>query len=220
MGPVFATRPGEPIPGDGMSEAIKLKPISFLVLGMLRLGATSGYAIKKAADAATSSIWPVSLAQVYPELTRLEEHGLVTRREDPHGARARSAYELTGKGEEALLTWLRSPHEVPIQARVEGMLRGFFMDALPKEDQIALVQRSQERLRQYRAHMYDKDLRGALQDFEEGGIRAPILTGLLGEAMLLRGQEWMAQLEAQLKLELQAEAEAAEQAGAEEPGAG
>ena len=189
-----------------MAEAIKLKPISFLVLGMLRLGATSGYAIKKAADASTSTIWPVSLAQVYPELARLEEHGLVTRHEDPRGARARSSYELTGKGEAALLAWLRSPHEAPMQARVEGMLRGFFSDALPKDEQRELIRRARERLREYRTHMYDKDLRGALEDFEEGGIRAPILVGLLGEAMLLRGEEWMAQLEAQLELELAAEA--------------
>ena len=33
----------------------------------------------------------------------------------------------------------------------------------------------------------------------------PIIVGLFGEALLLRGQEWMAQLEAQLKLELEAE---------------
>jgi DNA-binding PadR family transcriptional regulator len=184
---------------------MKLKPISYLVLGMLRLGATSGYAIKKAADASTSSIWPVSLAQVYPELARLEEHGLVTRHEDPQGNRARSSYELTGKGEEALLAWLRSPHEVPFQFRVEGVLRFFFADALPKEDQIALAQRAQERLREYRSHMYDKDLRGALEDFEQGGIRAPVLAGLFGEAMLQHGEEWLAQLEALMRAELDAE---------------
>lgn len=183
---------------------MKLKPISFLVLGMLRLGATSGYAIKKAADAATSSIWPVSLAQVYPELARLEEHGLVQRRDDPHGARARSSYELTEKGEEALLAWLRSSHEAPFQVRIEGMLRFFFADALPPEDQIALTQRSQERIRDYRKHMYDKDLRGALEDFEEGGIRAPVLGGLLGEALLRRTEEWLAQLEAMMLVELEA----------------
>jgi DNA-binding PadR family transcriptional regulator len=186
---------------------MKLKPISFLVLGMLRLGATSGYAIKKAADAATKPFWPVSLAQVYPELGRLEQHGLVTRQEDPSGARARSAYELTEKGEEALLAWLRSPHETPIQIRSEAMLRFFFADALPKTDQVALAQRAQERLHDYRTHMYDKDLRGAVEDFEEGGIRAPVLAGLFGESIFLRGEEWLAQLEAQLRTELEAEAE-------------
>lgn len=184
---------------------MKLKPISYMVLGMLRLGATSGYAIKKAADASTSVIWPVSLAQVYPELARLEEGGLVRRRDDPHGARARSAYELTEQGEGALLAWLRSPHEVPLQARIEGMLKFFFVDALPREEQIAMARRGQERLRDYREHMYDKDLRGALEDFEEGGIRAPVLVGLFGEAMLRRGEEWLAELEALLRAELDLE---------------
>lgn len=188
-----------------MEEPLKLKPISFLVLGMLRLGATSGYAIKKAADAATSTIWPVSLAQVYPELARLEKHGLVTRREDPQGARARSSYELTEKGEEALLAWLRSPHEAPFQVRIEGMLRFFFADALPLHEQADLARRAQERLRDYRSHMYDKDLRGALEDFEEGGIRAPVLGGLLGESLLMHAEEWLAQLEAMMRAELDAE---------------
>lgn len=183
---------------------MKLKPISYMVLGMLRLGATSGYAIKKAADASTSTIWPVSLAQVYPELARLEEGGLVTRREDPHGARARSSYRLTEKGEEALLAWLRSPREVPMQARVEGILRFFFIDALPKREQIEMARLAQERLRDYRTHIYDKDLRGALEGFEEGGIRGPVLAGLFGEAILMRGEEWLAQLEALMKAELEA----------------
>lgn len=184
--------------------AMKLKPISYMVLGMLRLGATSGYAIKKAADAGATVIWPVSLAQVYPELARLEEHGFVTRHDDPRGARARAHYALTEQGEEALLAWLRSSHEVPFQFRIEGMLRFLFADALPAEDQIALVHRAQERLRDYRAHMYDKDLRGALMDFEEGSIRAPVLAGLFGEALLRRGEEWLAELEAMMRAELDA----------------
>jgi DNA-binding PadR family transcriptional regulator len=181
---------------------VKLKPISYMVLGMLRLGATSGYAIKKAADAGATTIWPVSLAQVYPELARLEGGGLVTRREDPQGARARAHYELTETGEEALLAWLRSTHEVPFQFRIEGMLRFLFADAAPREDQMEMVRRAQERLRDYRLHMYDKDLRGALMDFEEGGIRMPVLAGLFGEALLQRGEEWLAQLEALMQAEL------------------
>jgi DNA-binding PadR family transcriptional regulator len=193
--------------GRGGKTAMKLKPISYMVLGMLRLGASSGYSIKKAADASTSAFWPVSLAQVYPELARLEEGGLVTRHENPHGARARAAYELTDDGEAALLNWLRSSHEAPIQMRIEGLLRFFFADALPKEEQIEMARAAQERFRNIRAHLYDKDLRGALEDFEEGGIRAPVLAGLMGEAMLQRGEEWLAQLRALMEAELDAEGE-------------
>ena len=110
--------------------AIKLKPPAYLMLGMLRLGASSGYAIKKAADVSTRFFWPTSLAQVYPELARLEREGLVTRRDDSHGARARSAYQVTDRGDAALLAWLRSTHEAPLQLRDEGVLRLFLADAL------------------------------------------------------------------------------------------
>jgi len=103
---------------------MKLKPPSYLMLGMVRLGVRSGYAIKKATDVSTRAFWPTSLAQVYPELARLERAGLVTRREDPHGARARAAYEITEQGEAALLAWLRSTREAPapVQFRDEGVL--------------------------------------------------------------------------------------------------
>jgi len=76
-----------------------------------RLSAT--YAIKKLADVSTRIFFPISLVQVYPELARLEGEGLVVRSEDPHGQRARAAYELTGAGEDALVTWLRSDRIAP-----------------------------------------------------------------------------------------------------------
>lgn len=123
---------------------MKLGPPAYVVLGMLRIGLRSGYAIKRGADRATKHFWPISLAQVYPELARLEKAGLVSGREDPQGARARRAYEITEKGEEALLGWLRAPRDAPPQVRDERLLRLFFADALPRADQVALVRRLRE----------------------------------------------------------------------------
>ena len=163
---------------------LKLRPISYLVLGMVRFGATSGYAIKKAADAGTSAFWPTSLAQVYPELARLEEAGFLVRSDDSHGARSRARYQLTEKGEQALLAWLRSPHEAPIQMRYEGMLRMFFSDALPLEDRLALFKTQQQRVRDLKAHLFDGDLRGAAKAIDAGEMLAPILLGDFGEDML------------------------------------
>ncbi len=123
---------------------MKLRAPSYVVLGMLRIGLRSGYAIKRGADRSTKHFWPISLAQVYPELARLEEAGLVRGREDPHGARARRAYEITEKGDDALLDWLRAPRDEPPQVRDERLVRLFFADALPRADQIALVRRLRE----------------------------------------------------------------------------
>ena len=106
---------------------IKLRPASYMVLGMVNLGARSGYAIKKAADISTAAFWPTSLAQVYPELERLEQGGLLVRRDDPQGARRRSSYELTDEGRSALLSWLRSfppsPHPAALGDDVAALLR-------------------------------------------------------------------------------------------------
>jgi PadR family transcriptional regulator AphA len=176
---------------------VKLKPPAYLVLGMLRLGARSGYAIKKAADLSTRFFWPTSLAQVYPELARLEREGLVTRRADPQGARARSAYEITADGEAALLAWLRSTREAPLQFRDEGVMRLFFADALQCEDQLALVRRLRQRALSAETQMR-REIIPLAQALEQTGTRYPALVAQFGADTYAYAAEWLARLEARL----------------------
>ncbi len=181
---------------------MKLRPHAYLTLGMLGLGARSGYAIKKAADLSTRFFWPTSLAQVYPELARLENHGLVTRREDPHGARARSAYEITQEGEAALLAWLRSytPESTPLQFRDEGLVRLFFADGLPDEDQLALVRRLRQRSQNANTYMHSEIIPLA-EALEPNGTRYPALVARLGADTYAYAEQWLARLEAHLEAE-------------------
>jgi DNA-binding PadR family transcriptional regulator len=176
-----------------------------MLLGMLRLGATSGYAIKKAADASTRFFWPTSLAQVYPELARLEEQGLVSRRDDSHGARARSAYAITPDGEDVLLAWLRSDREAPVQLRDEGLLRLFFADALPEEDQLTLVRRLRQRAEGVNVYMRSEGIPFA-EGQEARGAQFPALAARLGADLWEFTEEWLAKLEAELEEADQADA--------------
>lgn len=177
---------------------MKLTPPSFLMLGMVRLGARSGYAIKKAADASTRFFWPTSLAQVYPQLARLEQAGLLTRREDPRGSRARSAYALTEAGEAALLAWLCSPREGATDFRDEGVLRLFFADALSAEDQLTLVRRLRERAQRASAHMREEIVPLA-QALEADGTRYPALVARLGADTYAYAERWLGRVEAELE---------------------
>lgn len=181
-----------------MPRPMKLKPPAFLMLGMVRLGATSGYAIKKAADISTRVFFPTSLAQVYPELARLENQGLVSRHDDPHGDRARSFYEITEQGEDVLLAWLRSERVVPTQLRDEGLLRLFFADALPGEDQVALVRRMRERARRAETWMRDEILPAA-EAVEGAGFRHPSTVARLGADTYAFFADWYERLEAELE---------------------
>jgi PadR family transcriptional regulator, regulatory protein AphA len=182
---------------------MKLRPPSYLVLGMLRLGAKSGYAIKKATDISTRVFFPTSLAQVYPELARLESDGLVNRREDPHGGRSRLAYELTAQGEEALRTWLRSERFAPARLRDEGLLRLFFADALSREDQIALVRRMRDRARAAERWMR-REVLPAARAIERGGLRRPHTVARLGADNYAFVADWLERLEQDLESELEA----------------
>ncbi len=184
---------------------IKLTPHSYLILGMVRLGISSGYAIKKAADGSTQNFWPISLAQVYPELARLEGAGLLARRNDPQGGRNRSAYSITDKGEEALRAWLCSPTMAPAQMRDEALLRVFFADALEGEDQLKLIRMVRER-----NHSLVDELRReiipAAETFESQGIHyLAVSARFLGDFMAY-AEGWVARLEAQLEAEQDAPA--------------
>lgn len=179
---------------------MKLTPSSFLILGMVRLGASSGYAIKQTADVSTRYFWPTSLAQVYPELARLVQAGLLTRREDPQGARERYAYELTDRGQEALEGWLRSPTQRPTQFRDEGVLRLFFADALPGEDQLALILRLRELVHDISEHTR-KEIVPLGEELESAGTRYPALIARLRADMYAYAEQWLAQAQRELELD-------------------
>jgi DNA-binding PadR family transcriptional regulator len=179
------------------SPAIKLTPTSCLVLGMVRLGISSGYRIKKVADQSTQNFWPTSLAMVYPELARLEAAGLLKRRSDPHGGRARSAYTITDEGERALGSWLRSTKVAQVQIRDEGMLRLFLADALEREDQLELVRRLRERDSEVAAALRSEIVPRA-EALEAQGIRYVSVAARLSASLIEHAESWLGELEGEL----------------------
>jgi DNA-binding PadR family transcriptional regulator len=95
---------------------------------MIALGKQTGYDIKQLVDQSTRHFWAASYGQIYPELRRLEEQGLISGESDPRGGRARTVYELTPAGESALDDWLELDAQPTFEVRDEGMLKLFFSD--------------------------------------------------------------------------------------------
>jgi len=126
---------GEPQVDPGAAvraPSAPLTPTGRVVLGMIGIGEQTGYDIKQLVDKSTRHFWAASYGQIYPELRRLEEQGLVVGRDEPSGARARTVYELTDAGRAALHDWLASDAELTYELRDEGFLKLFFSDLAPE----------------------------------------------------------------------------------------
>jgi DNA-binding PadR family transcriptional regulator len=121
-----------------------LSKTSYVILGMLRLGRSTGYEIKSFMDVSTRFFWAASYGQIYPELKRLEELGLARPTGAAGGGRQRKAYELTAEGDRELDAWLRSDEALHFELRHEGLLKLFFSDGLSAPDRAAQWRRTRE----------------------------------------------------------------------------
>src|SRR5881409_2062150 len=114
------------------SPSTPLTPTGRVILGMITLNRRTGYEIKQFVDKTTRHFWAASYGQIYPELKRLEDQGLITGSPDPSGGRARTVFELTAAGRDVLHGWLATEDLLASELRDEGMLKLFFSDSLPE----------------------------------------------------------------------------------------
>ena len=112
---------------------------TWVVLGLLAHGSRSGYEIKQIVDRSTRFFWAASYGQIYPELRRLEDEGLIEGEDASNGARGRRTYQLTEAGHEALRAWLLGS-TTTVELRDESLLRLFFADNLPREQALGLLE--------------------------------------------------------------------------------
>jgi DNA-binding PadR family transcriptional regulator len=177
---------------------MRLKPSSYLILGMLNRGVETGYAIKRTVDLSTRFFWAASLAQVYPELAALEKDGYVVSTNEPHGARPRKLHRLTDKGRAALGEWLRSERATHLEFRDEGLLRLFFADAMALEDTLELVRRLR-----IDAESSDRGFRGDVLPLAQGASgRFPLIVAREGADYFAWRAAWFRKLETELAAEL------------------
>jgi DNA-binding PadR family transcriptional regulator len=166
---------------------------------MIGLGKHTGYDIKALVDKTTRYFWAASYGQIYPELRRLEERGLVRGRPEPTGGRARTVYELTEAGHAALHGWLASGAEPLYELRDEGMLKLFFSDSVP-EHRIANIRAMRERQERKLAQLRAIEPHAA-EGAGEQRASGPYLTLQLGISATECFIEWCAATERRLAAE-------------------
>ena len=122
------------------------------VLGLLAMEPASGYELAQRFDRSLAHAWHAGHSQIYPELARLEEAGLVEV--VATGARNRKTYGLTPGGHDELRHWLLEI-EPTRTVRDEMLLRGFLQYLLEPGDLRGLLER-EARILDHQADAYQQ----------------------------------------------------------------
>jgi DNA-binding PadR family transcriptional regulator len=176
---------------------MKTGGVEYVILGTLAWRPLTGYEIKQIVDSSTRFFWAASYGQIYPELRRLAEEGLIEGRSDDNGGRRRTRYTLTPAGRERLEEWLRSPG-AGYELRDEGLLKLFFSRALDPRERVGVV----------RAIRADREaVLEQLRDIERRGVARETAAHVLDFGLRNHSWEidWCSELERRLEAQQTAE---------------
>jgi DNA-binding PadR family transcriptional regulator len=105
----------------------RLSTTSYAVLGLLSFARQSGYDLAGAAGGSIGHFWPISKTQVYDELRRLHEQGLVAATTaERSGGPEKTLYALTAAGEQALDRWVAEEAPDRMRLRAPALLKLLF----------------------------------------------------------------------------------------------
>jgi len=84
--------------------------LRYALLALLRVGPLSGYDLQKQFAESVGHVWHAPDSQIYPELRKMADEGLIEPEEQTRGERGtRRMYHVTDAGERAFLSWMDSP---------------------------------------------------------------------------------------------------------------
>jgi DNA-binding PadR family transcriptional regulator len=166
---------------------VLLMALRHAVLAALLEGEASGYELSKRFDVSVANFWTATPQQLYRELDRLEEEGLIEARVVEQERRPnKRVWRVTDAGDEELFEFTRAPAR-PLAVRDDLLVK---LQAIDAGDAEAVLGALEDRLTQARAKLalYDRiraRLLGALDEAEflaSGERIGPYLT-LMGGRM-------------------------------------
>ncbi|MCX2933146.1 PadR family transcriptional regulator [Mycobacterium sp. CVI_P3] len=163
--------------------------LRYAALGLLAQQPGSGYDLLKRFELSMANVWPATQSQLYGELNKLADSGLIEVSDI--GPRGRKEYRVTEAGRRDLLRWMTNPADDPPYRSAE-LLRVFLLGEMTAEQARAYVasvaERAEADLVRY------EQLRDAV-DWDDSAAnfygRAALEFGLRAEAMEADWARWL-----------------------------
>jgi PadR family transcriptional regulator, regulatory protein AphA len=152
-------------------QELRLTPISFIVLGLVRwAGEATPYRLKQLVAASVGNFWTLQHAQLYSEPERLAEAGYLTEQRE-RGGRRRKLYTITDKGRRALDEWRAEPTDAIPELRAPALLKLFF-GADPAELAPMQIEAHRRKLAEY------EEIRATMPESVPQGPRLALEAGI------------------------------------------
>ncbi|NLP83575.1 PadR family transcriptional regulator [Microbacterium sp. CFH 90308] len=115
--------------------------LRYALLAILRVGPLSGYDLQKQFHQSVGHVWHAPDSQIYPELRKMEQAGLIEGEEQARGERGtRRIYHVTDAGEQAFAEWMAAPLDYQ-RVRDPAHLRAAYLEATTPEAARAFLER-------------------------------------------------------------------------------
>lgn len=127
-----------------------MRILKYAILGLLNHKSMSGYELSAEFESALNEFWSAKHSQIYPELKKLTEEGMITYVTAITGnVLEKKIYTITEEGRKSFLKWLAEDQPIAPTPKDTFRLRIFFFSDLPVERRIEMFenQLTQHRLR-------------------------------------------------------------------------
>lgn len=142
-------------------EHENLMSLKYSILGLLHYRDMHGYQIKKTIENHFGQMWSINYGQIYPNLKKLKDEGLVTMVEEENPGEkgpSRKMYSITDKGSRVFLEWLGSLPEKGMLLRDPFLMRFVFFGFGDKARSIEIVEEQ--------INLYDTQLKKRRENLE------------------------------------------------------
>lgn len=100
----------------------------------------SGYELQKQCSQSVGHVWHAPDSQIYPELRKMADEGLVIAEEQTRGkAGLRRVYHVTADGEAFFAQWMSSPLKYQ-RTRDSAHLKAAYLESADPEDRVSFLQ--------------------------------------------------------------------------------
>lgn len=118
-----------------------MRNLKYAILGMLMQKSMTGYELMQQFESALCEFWTANHSQIYPELKKLTEEGMVNYKVEISGTiMEKKVYEITEEGRKDFLTWLAKDDNMVPTPKDVFRLRIFFSNYLAPDRRNKLIQ--------------------------------------------------------------------------------